>query len=338
MTTTQPTPQPAGDAAPSDVAIAQSFKEQLAGKFVHTTINGLNELVMRRAREIDEERQTRAVHAILDETARAIQAGKGWRPASELPPCKQGGIASERVLVRRGNQLFIDVAYYDWKPTEKDYMQSQFGDFKPRFYCGVEQWIPVDEAIAALAGVGFDMLAHLQRQREWSERTFGPGPRTQGVIDHIRKELLEVLADPADFSEWIDVIILALDGAWRAGASPQEIISGIVAKQTKNEGRIWPDWRTADPNKAIEHDRSGERVQCDAWSCNGGTVCGPYDNDMICGKCNGTGFKATTPDPAAPDGDELAELIAAVEQYLTTRIPSYERISKALKAWKSANG
>lgn len=52
---------------------------------------------------------------------------------------------------------------------------------------------------------------HLERQREWSERTFGPGSRHQGAI---------------------------------------------VAKQTKNEGRVWPDWRTADPNAAIEHDRS----------------------------------------------------------------------------------
>ena len=30
----------------------------------------------------------------------------------------------------------------------------------------------------------------------------------------------------------------------------------MTAKQVKNEARTWPDWRTADPNKAIEHDRS----------------------------------------------------------------------------------
>jgi len=37
--------------------------------------------------------------------------------------------------------------------------------------------------------------AHLARQREWSTRTFGPGPRTKGVIDHIRKELHEIEDD-----------------------------------------------------------------------------------------------------------------------------------------------
>lgn len=29
----------------------------------------------------------------------------------------------------------------------------------------------------------------------------------------------------------------------------------LEAKQTKNEGRQWPDWRTAQPGKAIEHVR-----------------------------------------------------------------------------------
>lgn len=31
------------------------------------------------------------------------------------------------------------------------------------------------------------------------------------------------------------------------------IIDAIKAKQAKNEARDWPDWRTRDPDKAIEH-------------------------------------------------------------------------------------
>ena len=110
--------------------------------------------------------------------------------------------------------------------------------------------------LAEAAKRDFNMVAHLHRQSKWSEQTFGPGDRTQGVIDHIRKELIEIEADPSDISEWIDVVILALDGAWRSGATPEQIVAALVAKQTKNESRKWPDWRTADPNKAIEHDRS----------------------------------------------------------------------------------
>jgi hypothetical protein len=96
---------------------------------------------------------------------------------------------------------------------------------------------------------------HLAHQREWSAKTFGPGPRTEGVLDHISKELAEIGAAPDDIEEWVDVIILAFDGAWRAGWEPQEIIDAIKAKQAKNERRSWPDWRTASPGRAIEHER-----------------------------------------------------------------------------------
>jgi hypothetical protein len=104
--------------------------------------------------------------------------------------------------------------------------------------------------------MSFDLVAHLERQRDFSRKTFGPGQRTKGVIDHIRKELAEIEADPTDISEWVDVVILAFDGAWRAGWEPADIVAAIVAKQAKNESRVWPDWRTADPEKAIEHDRT----------------------------------------------------------------------------------
>lgn len=100
--------------------------------------------------------------------------------------------------------------------------------------------------------------AHIDHQRAWSAATFGPGPRTHGVVDHIRKELHEVESDPLDLDEWVDVIILGFDGAWRAGHGSQAIIDAIKAKQAKNEGRRWPDWRTANREQAIEHDRTVE--------------------------------------------------------------------------------
>jgi hypothetical protein len=101
----------------------------------------------------------------------------------------------------------------------------------------------------------FNLWAHLHRQLHWSRRTFGPGPRTSGLIDHIRKELIEIEADPTDLREWIDVIILGFDGAWRSGATPSQIIDALLTTQARNEERMWPDWRTADPDKAIEHVR-----------------------------------------------------------------------------------
>jgi hypothetical protein len=98
--------------------------------------------------------------------------------------------------------------------------------------------------------------AHIERQRAFSIRAFGPGLRTEGVLDHIAKESAEVRQDPTDMGEWVDIIILAFDGAHRTGADPDDIIAAIKQKQARNEARTWPDWRTADPTKAIEHDRS----------------------------------------------------------------------------------
>lgn len=100
-----------------------------------------------------------------------------------------------------------------------------------------------------------DLIAHLHRQRGFSLLTFGPGQRTNGVVAHIRKELAEIEADPTDLMEWVDVVLLALDGAWRAGHDPEEIAAAIAAKQIKNEQRTWPDWRQAPPDTPIEHVR-----------------------------------------------------------------------------------
>ncbi|MDA8151503.1 MAG: DUF550 domain-containing protein [Acidithiobacillus sp.] len=101
----------------------------------------------------------------------------------------------------------------------------------------------------------FDLVAHLYRQRAFSRDAFGPGQRTAGVLDHIRKELIEIEAAPDDLTEWVDVVLLALDGAWRAGHEPEAITRAIADKQRRNQQRTWPDWRTAEEGKAIEHVR-----------------------------------------------------------------------------------
>lgn len=100
-----------------------------------------------------------------------------------------------------------------------------------------------------------DLVAHLHRQRAFSLRAFGPGQRTLGVVAHIRKELKEIEAAPGDLMEWIDVAMLALDGAWRAGHEPAAIALALATKLTRNERRTWPDWRTVAPDAAIEHVR-----------------------------------------------------------------------------------
>jgi Protein of unknown function (DUF550) len=95
----------------------------------------------------------------------------------------------------------------------------------------------------------------LMRQRRWSYETFGPDPRTAGILSHIRKELDEILEFPTALDEWVDVMILAVDGASRAGHSPQDIVDGYLDKMEINYRRSWPDWQGIAETEPIEHVR-----------------------------------------------------------------------------------
>lgn len=102
------------------------------------------------------------------------------------------------------------------------------------------------------------LSSYIATQIRWSRKTFGDGRRTAGLIKHIMEELYEIDDAPLDLEEWVDVMILAFDGAWRAGHSPAEIEKGLLAKQAKNRDREWPDYRDFSEGQPIEHIRSGE--------------------------------------------------------------------------------
>lgn len=142
-----------------------------------------------------------------------------------------------------------------------------------------------------LASPQRDLVAHMHRQIAFSTRAFGPGERHEGVVDHIRKELREIEEAPHDLEEWIDVVLLALDGAWRSGHTAEQVAAMLDAKMTKNENREWPDWRTADRTKAIEH----SRVKCD--TCNGTGVVDDREALLdekpwkACSDCDRTGWR-----------------------------------------------
>lgn len=106
-----------------------------------------------------------------------------------------------------------------------------------------------------------DLAQFMRRQIEWSTATFGPGERSMGLVDHVWRELREVMRaqTPEDeLTEWVDVVLLALDAAWRLGFTPEDVCRAMLAKAEKNRARRWPDWRTADLWRAIEHVREPE--------------------------------------------------------------------------------
>ena len=88
--------------------------------------------------------------------------------------------------------------------------------------------------------------AALTEQHAWSLATFGPGRLTRSITNHIRRELDEVEEAPGDVTEWVDITILAFEGALRAGHTPAQVIAAWHAKQSLNRSRTWPGW-TADP-------------------------------------------------------------------------------------------
>jgi hypothetical protein len=104
---------------------------------------------------------------------------------------------------------------------------------------------------------------YVRRHLEWGHTTFGTpadGRGPLGPLDHLHKELSEIAEDPTDLWEWTDAIILSIDGFLRAGGKPTMVLPMLFAKQDKNAARDWPDWRTMDPNKAIEHVRTREEL------------------------------------------------------------------------------
>lgn len=101
-----------------------------------------------------------------------------------------------------------------------------------------------------------DLRRYIESQLAWSMRTFGEGSRSEGICKHIEKELEEIRQDPESLYEWADVVILALDGAWRAGYTPEEIEIALYNKQQKNFSRKWPE--SSKEDQPTEHIRDEE--------------------------------------------------------------------------------
>lgn len=108
-----------------------------------------------------------------------------------------------------------------------------------------------------------DFLMTLKQQQSFSVKTFGPtnSDRLEGCCKHIEKEVGEVRnGSYIDLEEWIDIMILAADGAMRIGYTPEQVLEAYDEKIAKNMRRTWPDWRSGMAGQPIEHDRSGEQA------------------------------------------------------------------------------
>lgn len=85
------------------------------------------------------------------------------------------------------------------------------------------------------------ILQYIQTQIKWSLKIFQQGRSDTDLIDNIQKKLDEIKNQPGKLTEWIDIIILGLDGAWRNGFAPVDIIKALREKQLINITNNEPD-------------------------------------------------------------------------------------------------
>ena len=90
------------------------------------------------------------------------------------------------------------------------------------------------------AGTVFWLIEFLIKNQNWSKQTFGTGKRTKGIIKHIKRELEEIQDKPEDYKEWIDIILLAMDGYWRHGGDVVNLPIHLDDKQKINFNRVYP--------------------------------------------------------------------------------------------------
>ena len=87
----------------------------------------------------------------------------------------------------------------------------------------------------------------------WSDETFGPpNERFVGILEHLKKEVDEIIEDPYDAMEFADCMMLLLDAARIAGLDPSDLLKMMQKKLEINKQR---EWGPVDDSGVCEHIR-----------------------------------------------------------------------------------
>lgn len=74
----------------------------------------------------------------------------------------------------------------------------------------------------------FSLHDYLRAHNAWSARTFGTDRKPMSIIKHLRKELEELQQKPDDILEYVDIIILAADGAFLCQYTPNQVVEALM--------------------------------------------------------------------------------------------------------------
>ena len=84
----------------------------------------------------------------------------------------------------------------------------------------------------------------------WADSVFGKDRKPESILQHLKKEIEELLEDPSSLEEYADVGILWLNAAKKAGYDVDDLYFAIVGKMWVNKCR---KWGKMDENGVVEH-------------------------------------------------------------------------------------
>lgn len=89
----------------------------------------------------------------------------------------------------------------------------------------------------------------LTEVNEWQAVTF-PRATPASVVEHLRREVLELVDDPTDTAELADVIFLVVGLAYELGLSMSDLARIVAGKLAVNRQRVWGE---PDAFGVVEH-------------------------------------------------------------------------------------
>ncbi len=85
---------------------------------------------------------------------------------------------------------------------------------------------------------------------EWADSIFGKDRKPEYILQHLKKEIEELIKEPSRLEEYADVGILWLNSAAKAGHNVDDLYFSMVGKMMVNKSR---KWGKPDENGVVEH-------------------------------------------------------------------------------------
>ena len=107
-----------------------------------------------------------------------------------------------------------------------------------------------DEIEGRYNGGPWDFFKVMENWAKWSDSVWGENRPPNGTVNHLVEEAAELAENPTDIMEYVDVIMLAVDGLRQAGFDFAEFTDAAIKKLAINKAR---EWGPVDENGVSRH-------------------------------------------------------------------------------------